>query len=277
MPGILAERNYKKDIDTMNKIVRNLYKIISTIWALGVKGTSYIFLCLFSAFALAATEHTMPLNFHYLVDLSFGPAWISGSKQNQQTFNRHTDLETTFLHNKGSNSPVFNGEQFLGVQKRVTSNLMSQIGLVVGETSTIALNGGIWSGAHSKFHNFNYKYRLSHTDVGVKGKLIYDTTLLMNPYVSAGIGMNFNQTQGLGISSLGNGVVYDPSVENHRSNSFMYQVGVGLHEVLTSHWLLSIGYQFKSIGQTHMNVGRNQLSSGTLYLNSAQFEIAYLS
>ncbi|CAM2754609.1 Uncharacterised protein [Legionella steigerwaltii] len=264
----------------MNKIVsltlRSLYQIILTIWAPGVKVTFYTFLCVFSAFALAATEPATPSSFHYLVDLSFGPAWISGATQNPQTFNWHTDLETTFLHHGGSNSPVFNGAQFLGVQKKVTSNLIGQIGLVVAETSTIAVNGSIWSGVDSSFHNFNYKFRLSHTDMGVKGKLIYDSTLIMNPYVSAGIGINFNQTQGLGISSLNNEEVFNLSVENQSSNSFMYQLGVGLHEAINAHLLLSIGYQLKHIGQTHLNVSGNQLSSGTLYLNIVQLEIAYL-
>jgi opacity protein-like surface antigen len=249
-------------------------KIVS--WVSGVKVTSYTFLCVFSAFAFAAKESAMPFNLRYLVDLSFGPAWISGAKQNPQTFNQNTDLEVTFLHNKGSNSPVFNGEQFLGVQKPVTSNLMGQIGLVVAETSTVAVNGSIWSGPDSTFHKFNYKYRLSHTDVGIKGKLIYDSALIMNPYVSAGIGMNFNQALGLDVSSLSNEETFNPSVENQSSSSFMYQVGVGLHEVLNTHWLLSIGYQFKYIGQSHLNVDGNQLSSGAFYLNIVKFEIAYL-
>ncbi|KTD68391.1 outer membrane protein [Legionella steelei] len=274
------KRKYKKDIFTMNKIVsltlKKLYQLILRVWISGVKVTSYASLCVFSAFALAATEHAMPLDSHYLLDLSFGPAWISGSKQNPQTFKRHTDLEITFLHNKSSNSPVFNGEQFLGVQKAVTSNLMGQVGLVAAETSTIALNGSIWNGINSNFHNFNYKFRLSHIDVGVKGKLIYDSTFAMNPYVSAGIGMNFNQALGLGISSLDNNEVYNPFVENQSSNSFMYQVGAGLHEALNTHWLLSVGYQFKYIGQTHLNIDGDQLNSGNLYLNVVQFEIAYL-
>lgn len=262
----------------MNKIVtltlRSLYQIILTIWTPGLKVTSYTFLSLFSAFALAGTEGAIPSNFYYLVDLSFGPAWISGAKQNPDTFNRHTDLETTFLHHGGSNSPVFDAAQFFGVQKTITSNLTGQIGLVVAETSTITVNGSIWNGINSSFHNFDYIFRLSHIDVGIKGKLIYDSTLIMNPYVSAGIGMNFNQTQGLGISSLNN-ETFNLSVENQSSNSFMYQVGVGLHEALNAHLSLSVGYQLKHIGQTYVNVGGNQLSSGTFYLNIVQFEIAY--
>ncbi|CAM2940022.1 Uncharacterised protein [Legionella steigerwaltii] len=232
-------------------------------------------LCLFSAYAAAANIST-PRNFQYLADLSLGPSWISGVKENPQIFNRNTDYEMEYLYNKSSNSPILDAELFLGIQKAVASNIRGQLGLNLSETSIISLKGTIWEFSDPAFNNFSYKYRLSHTDVAAKGKLIFDSKLLVNPYVSASIGVNFNQTQGLIVYPLTDEETYNPPVVNHNSSSFMYSVGVGLQKTITAHSQFGIGYQFKRLGQSNLIVDGDQLNSSDLYLNFLQFEVTYL-
>ena len=232
-------------------------------------------LCASSVYVAAAEPSKSP-SVQYLVDLSLGPAWVSGIKENPQRFNQDTDYEMEYLYNKTSNSPLLDAELFLGIQKAVSADIIGQLGLVTTATSIISLKGTIWEFSDPTFNNFAYKYKLSHTDVGIKGKLILKTNLFVNPYVSSNIGMNFNQTQGLAVSPLTEEETYNPPIENHRSSSFMYSFGIGVQKTINTNWQLAIGYQFKNLGQTSLIVDGDQLSSSELHLNFLQFEVTYL-
>lgn len=88
------------------------------------------------------------------------------------------------------------GEVFLGLQKALTQTLQGQLGLAVGFTSNASLSGVIWDDADPQFNNYTYRYKIQHTHVAVKGKLLSDAGYWLIPWISGSLGVGFNDTHG---------------------------------------------------------------------------------
>lgn len=86
--------------------------------------------------------------------------------------------------------------KFLGIQKTLSQTLQGQLGVAVGFTNNTSLNGSIWDDADPEFDNFIYSYKLQHTHVAVKAKLLAELGLVAMPWVSGSIGVGFNDAHG---------------------------------------------------------------------------------
>jgi hypothetical protein len=124
---------------------------------------------------------------------SAGPVWESAG--NTQTFYLTPDIEKAYIAHKPS-SALFDGEVFLGAQKALTQTLQGQLGLAAGFTSNARLGGVIWDDADPLFDNFTYNYKIQHTHVAVKGKLLADASFWLIPWVSGSLGAGFNDAHG---------------------------------------------------------------------------------
>ena len=210
--------------------------------------------------------------------LSGGPAW--GSPGDSQTLALQSDIEKRYVANK-TNQAIGTGEVFFGVQRAIKANLNGQLGLAVSATSNFGLNGDIWEDGNSAFNNYFYQYQVNHVGVMAKGKLIGEISPLIQPYLSAGVGVGFNRSHDFTITPRIFEEVPAPDFQSNTATAFTYTVGVGLQRTLTKHLQVGIGYEFADWGQSSLSRTAGQtagsgLSLNHLYTNELLFSITYL-
>jgi hypothetical protein len=112
-----------------------------------------------------------PKDWRWAGSVSIGPAW-EGAGQSQ-AFYLAPNIIKTYAAEHGTHA-LFDGEVFVGIQKELPKALFGQLGLAVVATSNAKLSGNIWDDADSTFNNYSYSYKIQHTHVAVKGKLLAD-------------------------------------------------------------------------------------------------------
>lgn len=215
----------------------------------------------------------------YVVTLSAGPIWASGGKM--QTFYVQPETERTYTANQQSEI-LADGELFLGLQREYLGRYQGQLGLAVATTSSLGISGDIWDDANPAFNNFSYHYQLRHTHIALKGKWLTEMRYAMMPYISASVGMGFNQSSNYSNTPTISIASPQPNFTNYTSTSFTYTVGAGIQRALTQHCVVGLGYDFGDWGASHLSTAPGQtvgggLSLHHLYTNGLLFSISYLS
>lgn len=211
--------------------------------------------------------------------LSAGPVWENGGAT--QTFYLAPEIEKTYAAHRSA-SVLFDGEIFLGMQKRLSQTLQGQLGLAVAATSNASLSGMIWDDADPQFDNYTYKYRIQHTHVAVKGKLVADAGYWVMPWVSGSLGVGFNNAHGFNNTPTLFEAVKNPNFTSHTNTTFTYTVGAGVQKALNDHWQVGVGYEFADWGKSNLERAAGQtLNSGLalnhLYTNGVMFNLTYVS
>ena len=219
----------------------------------------------------------MNYDFAIVNTFSVGPGWYKSKEA--ITLN----LEPEFYNNYVSYTNTKNiatGEWFLGIETKK----LAQIGLLLQTTSNANINGIVWELNDPSFDNFNYKYKLTHTSVGIKGKVFaknLEANYKILPYVSASLGVGFNRSSNFTLTPLIYSAVTAPSFQNHTQTSFTYTIGAGLEKILTNNWRLGVGYEFTDFGKSSLDpapgqISNNSLSLNHLYINQLIFNLSYL-
>ncbi len=209
--------------------------------------------------------------------LSLGPVW-EGAGQTQ-TFYLAPNIEKTYAATHASHALV-DGEIFLGIQKPIRERLDGQIGLAVATTGNALLSGNIWDDADSLFNNYTYSYQVRHTHVAIKGKLLADRGYVVTPWVSASLGVGFNQSHDYSNTPTLSEAVVMSNFANNTTTAFTYTFGVGVERHLNSHWRAGMGYEFADWGRSQLSRASGQtLNSGLLlshlYTNGFLFNLTY--
>ena len=231
--------------------------------------------------ALAGTMGSVsqPINYSWVATLSAGPVWESAGST--QTLNLSPTIEKAYVADQ-SNHTLFDGEFFLGLQKTISQTMQGQLGLAVAANSTATLSGVIWDDALPEFDNFIYNYKIQHTHVAVKGKLLADSGYWLIPWVSGSIGVGFNNAH----SFLNTPIIFEalptPNFASNTETVFTYTVGAGVQKALNNHWQVGIGYEFADWGKSQLSRAEGQtLNSGLtlnhFYTNGVLFNLTYLA
>lgn len=215
----------------------------------------------------------------WVATLSMGPVWESGG--HTQTFYLTPEIEKSYVANQSTNT-LFDGEVFLGLQKALTQTLQGQLGLAIAATSNAKLSGVILDDADPDFNNYTYNYQLQHTHVAVKGKLLADRGSWLIPWVSASLGVGFNNAYSFQNTPTLFEAVTLPNFTSHTTTAFTYTLGIGVQKALNAHWQAGIGYEFADWGQSGLGRASEQtLNSGLtlnhLYTNGLLFNLTYMA
>ena len=218
-------------------------------------------------------------NLDWVGSLSVGPVWQSGGTT--QTFYLTSDIEKTYTANKKTQA-LFAGEFFLGLQKQLTQAIQGQLGLEVAATNNANISGEIWDDANREFANYTYSYKIQHTHVAVKGKLLADAGFWLIPWVSASLGVGFNDTHRFHNTLTIFEALPTPDFSSCTQTAFTYTVGTGVQKVLNEHWQIGVGYEFADWGKSSLGRAEGQtLNSGLgldhLYINGVLFNLTYLA
>ena len=209
--------------------------------------------------------------------LSLGPAWESAG--NKQTFYLAPNIEKTYAANHASHALV-DGEIFLGIQKPLREKLDGQIGLAVATTGNASLSGNIWDDAQAQFNNYTYDYKVRHTHVAIRGKLLSDRGYVVTPWVSGSLGVGFNQSHDYSNAPTISEAVVMSNFASNTTTTFTYTLGAGVQRHLNPHWQAGVGYEFADWGRSQLSRASGQtlntgLSLSHLYINGFLFNLTY--
>lgn len=232
-----------------------------------------------SAFSGTMGPITQQPDWGWVATLSAGPVWQSGGQT--QTFYLAPDIEKTYAANTATHT-LFDGEVFVGLQKRLTQTVQGQLGLAVVATSNADLSGMIWDDADPQFDNYTYSYKVQHTHVAVKGKLLADLDYWLIPWVSASLGVGFNNAHSFNNTPTIFEALPNPDFASHTQTAFTYTAGAGVQKALNAHWQVGVGYEFADWGKSRLGraAGQTQnsgLALNHLYTNGVLFNLTYLA
>lgn len=210
---------------------------------------------------------------------SVGPVWESNGQT--QTFYLTPEIEKTYAAQQPTHA-LADGELFIGKQKQLSHALQAQLGLAVSTTSDASLAGQIWDDADPQFANYNYSYKIQHTHLAVKSKLLMDKEFWLMPWISGSLGVGFNNAHAYQNTPLIYEAVVNPNFASHTNSTFTYTLGAGVQKTINQHWQVGLGYEFADWGKSNLGRAAEQtLNSGLqinhFYTNGLLFNLTYLS
>lgn len=234
-------------------------------------------LSLFTSLSFAGTLGPDPSS--WVAALSAGPAWQNAGET--QTFLLTPEIEKSYVADKTSEA-LFQGELFVGRQNAIPYNLQSQLGVALVATSNASPSGIIWDDADPLFANYLYNYKIQHTHVAVKGKLLADNGYWFIPWLSASLGVGFNQSYVFNDTPRIFQAIPNPHFTSHTNTAFTYTVGAGFQKVLTTHWQAGVGYEFSDWGSSNLGLAAEQTLNGGprinhVYTNGLMFNVTYIA
>jgi opacity protein-like surface antigen len=172
------------------------------------------------------------------------------------------------------------GDIFLGIQKSLNEKLAGQIGLDVATTGNAVLSGEIWDDALPQYNNHTYNYKVNHSQLALKGKLLANIGLAVQPWVSMALGAGFNQAHDFNNTPTISHAVAIPNFTNKMTVAFTYTLGIGVQHTLNQHWHVGVGYEFSDWGKSQLGPASDQtmntgLSLSHLYTNAILCSLTY--
>jgi len=220
-----------------------------------------------SSSVLATTVSQISPSNPFVIGLSAGPAWVTGNQT--QAINLQPDVVKTYTASNQS-STVASVELFGGWQKAFSSMhqpLLGQLGISIVGAGNAQLSGDIWEDSDPAFDNFNYTYKVNHTHIAIKGRLVGNYNLVFEPYVSASAGLGFNHAYNFTINPKISEEVAAPGFQSNTTTTFTYSLGIGLQASFTPHLQAAIGYEFADWGQVQLASAPGQTINQGLTLN----------
>jgi opacity protein-like surface antigen len=210
--------------------------------------------------------------------LSVGPAWENAGKN--QTLNLAPDIEKSYVA-RSSTSTAVNTSLFIGIQKPFIKKIQGQIGLSFAQANNAPLSGQIWDDANATFNNYTYKYELRHTHIAAQGKLLGDWAWPVLPWISAAIGVGFNQAHNFTNTPTISQAIEMPNFSSNTTTAFTYVLGIGVQRVLSQHWQIGAGYEFSDWGNSQLGpisgTDAKGLELSHFYTNSLMLNLTYLA
>ncbi|WP_058534230.1 outer membrane protein [Legionella saoudiensis] len=232
---------------------------------------------LISTNILAGTIGELRSPYSKVITISGGPSWTSNGKS--QVISLEPDVIKAYRAKK-ENSILASGELFLGMQKSASALIDYQLGVAFALTSSAQLNGSIWDDADPEFDNFSYHYRIHHSRIAAKAKLLANTQFWAQPYLIGSVGVGFNRANDFMMEPKTIEQLPFPGFTSHTKTSFSYTAGAGLQKGINESLSVGMGYEFADWGKSRLSRSEAQ-SIGTglrlnhLYTHQLQFSISY--
>lgn len=236
--------------------------------------------CILSGNAISGTMSsiTQTSDWSKVITLSAGNSWAKAGST--QILYVQPDVEQTYSATKQSNS-LFATELFAGLQHSSGGKFVVQTGLALAFNGDAKLQGDIWEDSDPEFNNYFYSYRVKHKHLAVKGKLIADMGMIIQPYLSGSAGIAKNRDYSYLIVPKIEEEIAAPNFSKHTSTSFTYTLGAGVQKSFNDHWQAGLGYEFADWGKNRLGRAYDQtvndgLTLAHLYTNQLQFSISYI-
>lgn len=222
-------------------------------------------------------ETELPLVWGSIITVSGGPSWGTAG-QNLYLYPNPIP-RYNYLTYDSPTSTMANGELFFGLQRMVNPYIMGQLGLGVAGVSDAKVTGQI--NVDGVPNVYDYQYKVSHTRLDLKGKLIAYNCTPVQPYVSGSIGAGFNDSHDYSAYSLVPALYpTTPWFSTNTTVAFAYTLGLGVQATITPKWQVGIGYEWGDLGKSYLNGDDSIYFGGPelthFYNNQLLFSLSYL-
>ncbi len=223
--------------------------------------------------AIASNDNWRPI-----ITLTGGVDFVKRGQQ--QTLTLLPNYQNLYTVANGRRAMV-DGGLFIGAERTLTDNLAAQVGIAGYMAAPSMMNGDVWQFASPAFDNLYYNYEIHHERVMVGGKLLYLPHESYRPYLSAEMGVSFNQAtyyheryRTLPVTTLA------PFSANS-TVSFAWATGLGIEYQLNDKARLGFGYEFVDLGRVQLGTSPSQTTNQTLvidnfYSNQLRMQFTYL-
>ena len=218
-------------------------------------------------------------NWSWVSTLSAGPIWEHAGET--QSFYLTPEIEKTYAAHQSTNA-LANGELFIGMQKNLSTTIETQLGLAAAATSDASLSGLIWDDADPRFDNHDYRYKIQHSHIAIKSKILFDNGYWLRPWASGSLGVAFNYAHSFRNSPRIYEAIVNPNFASHTQTAFTYTLGAGVQKTVNQHWQIGIGYEFADWGKSRLGRAAEQtLHNGIglshVYTNGILCNLTYYS
>ena len=215
----------------------------------------------------------------WVTSFSIGPVWSNAGSA--QTLYLTPDVVKTYTANSSIRT-IADGEVFLGVQKTLSHDIYTHLGIAGALTSPINLSGNIWDDADPAFNNYSYNYQVQHGHIALKAKVFKDSSYTFKPWVSGSVGVGFNRAYSFNNTALISEAIPQNNFGNNTQTSFTYTVGAGLQKIINHNWQIGMGYEFADWGKSQLSRAASQtINSGLnlnhLYTNGLIFNLTFIA
>lgn len=179
------------------------------------------------------------------------------------------------------------GAELFWGQKVLTqkTSFKSYLGLTLATDSPVNVSGDALVDANPNFNNFTYSYKVKHSHIGLKGKILPDVSHISflsqyQPYLNATIAAGFNRAYQYSMTPKINTAVIPPPFHSHTEAALTYALGLGVEKRLSHQWSLGLGYELTDWGKSKLSPASGQtlgdgLSLNHLYVNQVQLSLNY--
>lgn len=220
-----------------------------------------------------------PYSNRYVGTISVGPVW--GNAGHAQTMYLTPEIVRTFVPSSGTKA-LENSEVFLGKLIPINNTYQAHVGVAVAATNSLKVNGIIWDDADPLFNNYSYEYKLQHTHIALKGKLLGEMGYFVMPWVSASLGIALNNSHSYNNTPLIFQAVKQPNFSSYSQKSLTYTLGAGVQKAFNKNWQVGVGYEFADWGKSQLGLATeqtlfNHLNSKHTYTNGLMFNLTYVA
>lgn len=227
---------------------------------------------------LSAAGIAMP--YPTFVTLNLGPGWPT-SIQNE-VIELLPNVSNRYISSNNTDA-FLDGELFVGWQQKINNYKYlseSQFGLAYMITNGAKINGVIWQDNDARFDNETYAYRIKHSHVAFRGKLLTTPKKTYQGYFSGSVGIAFNTSYGFDNHPVISTVLPSPNFQTHTETDFTYTLSAGVQKILNPNWAIGMGYQFANWGKSRLSRAADQtMNTGPgfyrFYTSEAQFNLTY--
>lgn len=144
---------------------------------------------------------------------------------------------------------------FVGSESYLSEAVAMQLGLSYFSSSYFSVQGILTQGRENEFgQQYDFHYRIRSQQLLFDSKWLYFCSENVHPYLSAGIGVGFNQAAGYQ-ADIPPGTVLTPQFANQNRTSFAYGVGFGIDVDFNKRIRAGIGYRFFDFGKAELGNG----------------------
>ncbi len=130
---------------------------------------------------------------------------------------------------------------------------------------------------------FNSSYKVTSQQIIAEGKILWEATEIIRPYLTGGLGVSINDTHDFQVD-LDDPLSMSPEFNKHTETSFSWMVGAGIDAQLAESVRLGLAYRFTDFGKYGLGDCALQdgtplegsLSSSNLYASEIVAQLSYL-
>lgn len=186
-----------------------------------------------------------------IFSLSSGPVWARAGEN--QVIKYPLEFDKNYVANKETKT-IADTELFFGLSRFMGKRFEGQLGAAVATTSYTRLSGVIWDFNDADFDNYKYSYKLRHSHLALKGKLLTESWYSVKPWISGSFGLGLNQSthyteQATIPEAL---VLANGNFPQNMTTAFTYTLGAGLQRTISENFQLGLGYEFADWGKSEL-------------------------